>query len=168
MKRNINPTQVKPNHPIFNKKASQAKMNETCDKSIGNNKTSQVKPNELKKQMNKWIGDKQNKINFDSLIEGFENSGFVVDDNAVILRLLDICREHNMQDVKQIIQFARHSLAPNSKINHTLVDSIQDSIDETEEEFRDVENDPPAKIKTKNDTKSNSNVDSEEINIDKV
>ena len=62
MKRNTNPSQVKPNHPFFNKKASQVKSTSqaTLNKRIGNNKPSQEgkdKPGDESKYPKRVEGD---------------------------------------------------------------------------------------------------------------
>ena len=69
------------------------------------------------------------------MIAGLENSGFIVEDTMVIVRLLDVCRENNVDDNALVIRFAKHALPPRSIIDYGFVDNFQDSAVEAVEEM---------------------------------
>ena len=125
-----------------NNKRSQIKLSQTKIKPGTKNKSSKVM-NKSIRELSQALTEKPkipndenpDEINMDTLIDGFENLGFVIDDNRVILRLLDLCRKHNVTDVGTVIRFAKHSLPPKSKIDHTFADSIEDSMMEAIEEI---------------------------------
>ena len=62
----------------------------------------------------------------------------VVNDNQVILRILEICREHNIDDnIDVVIRFARISLPQSAIIDHGFADAFQDSVIEAIEEEKE-------------------------------
>ena len=79
---------------------------------------------------------KPTEIDFDGLIEGFESLKFTIKDQQVILRILEVCREHNIFEKQDVLKFAEHVLPPGSDIDNNFADAFEDCVIETEEEIK--------------------------------